>query len=453
MRVTLVAPIRTLVNVDGELAQVHAQQFGEIIQVVCAEYPKAGACTIACEKPYSGAQSFTRYRYVSEVEKTWFTSPLMRICLGEPELAAIQADIFGQPVSGAPPFSICDIDLRIFENTIALCLVEADVDVAAFSKACGELSEIESEMTRIGARIAAHVQQEFINALLLALGEVSARRHLWPFAEPLLRKPESVVVFDELASMRYPYWSREVDSLLWVHRIFDLGAASDDERAVLLGLYPKLDKRDQAYATGWGNSLYFSRSGFDAFVETCCSAQLFYCLREILSQAQKRLHRRIVTSRERLSLVAANDSFDRLEMFNMETTVELAEYRSAMSDKGRSIFEEFLETFHYEDLEVSVDSKSVMIREKIARMTLQQSASTQRISSGAVLALGAIQVIALVHNLFWFSYTVERAGSGDPFPGLTDIAQSASFDAVLTLCLLLSTMAIVVWLYLRKGRP
>jgi hypothetical protein len=64
-----------------------------------------------------------------------------------------------------------------------------------------------------------------------------------------------------------------------------------------------------------------------------------------------------------------------------------------------------------------------------------------------------IQVIALIHNLFWFSYTVDRAGQGDPYFGLTDLIQNASFDLVLTVCLLLSTLVVCAWVFLRKGRP
>jgi hypothetical protein len=450
---SLVAPIRTLVNLDGELAQIHAREFTEIIRVVCAQQPKAALCKATCEKPDITAKSFTKYTYVNDVEKTWFASPLFKICIQNDEINRIKAALGAGDSDFQKIADIRNLEVRIFENTIAICLIDLDFDIGNIGEKFFEASVVEFEITKMVSKICAFVQKEYIDDILAKLKEVSSRKDLWPYSDPLLVCPESAILFDELASMRYPYWSSDVDCLMWVHRIFDVGSSSDPEIARLRELFPKFGKGDEAYATGWGNSLYFGKSGFDAFVEICCSAQLFYCLRDTLSQAQKRLHRRIVTSRERISLVEANRNYDRLDMFNIEISVELAEYRSVLAEKARGIFEKFLETFHYDDLESSVETKSTMIREKIARMTLQQSANTQRISSAAVLALGAIQVIALVHNLFWYSYTVDRAGKGDPYPGLTDVLQSASFDLALSVSLLLSSLVVLGWVFLRKGRP
>ena len=453
MRMSLVAPIRTLVNLDGELAQIHAREFAEIIGLVCAEQPKAALCQTTCGKPDTTAKTFTKYSYVNDVEKTWLTSPLFRICVPNDEINKLNSILDIEGCDFRKRTDIKNLEVRIFENTIAICFIELDFDIMKVSDKFFESSIVEFEITKLVSEICRIVQKEYIDGILSALKNISSRRDLWPYSEPLLLYPESVILFDELASMQYPHWSSDVDSLMWVHRIFDVGSSSDPEIERLRGLFPKFSQRDQDYATGWGNSLYFGRSGFDAFVEICCSAQLFYCLRDTLSQAQKRLHRRIVTSRERISLVDANKNYDRLDMFNIEISVELAEYRSVLAEKPRGIFEKFLETFHYDDLESSVETKSIMIREKISRMTLQQSANTQRISSAAVLALGAIQVIALIHNLFWYSYTVDRAGGGDPYFGLTDLTQSTSFDLVLSVSLLFSSLVVLGWVYLRKGRP
>ncbi|VVT12210.1 hypothetical protein [Erythrobacter sp. EC-HK427] len=453
MHVALIAPIRTLINLDTELAHAHPRQFSALLKHICETSGDSVCSTMTTDKRADVETDFTKYTSLDADYGTWFAEPLVRIDFAGERASVLEAQVearLTEDQCGAQ--AIESAQIQIFDNTLAIVVLHLFVRtdrITGFARTPGEL---ERYLTHYAAEAAAVLQTVAIEPYLRRFLAVQADPQFWPHRRTLLKRPREFVAFKDISTPDYPVWDPSRSSLMWAHRVFDLSSCTLHERELIRpALRAGAVANTKGYSVGWGNTVLERFEEPENYIALCCAVQHFYCLVDIIGSAQRRLYRSVVASSSARSFRDYNRVFDRLEIFRAETSSEFADFQNGLQDRNRAIFDDIANSFTMPDLVQAIDTKSAVIKERLSRMALANSAVSQRVSSVAILLLGVIEIVSLVHNIYWYSQDVHTAeGNTDPVYGVTDLAHATSFDLVFNITAILVLLAIPAWIFFKR---
>ncbi|MEM8798822.1 MAG: hypothetical protein AAGF15_01950 [Pseudomonadota bacterium] len=446
---TLVCPMRTLVNINSEAGYTHADDLYTLLTRVCDDLNTGTGFTFSTIKEPPEKTVFVKYRHHESDRDTWFTKPLVTVKLAGDKKSALSETLKAKHSTFAAYGKLAEtVRLELYDNTIAIAVVDLRLDIAETVKCFGAARHLEEATTKLGETITQWLAAHAINPLVAALEKAATDKTLWPNKLPVLRYPREFIVFDDLTEHAFPVWKAERCPLMWVHRINQIG---DLDEPALKALAPVMRTREfpdnEAFFIHWGTTYSFDPDRHDKVIAMNVNNQYFYCLLDCLRHSQKRHLRRITSTNKAVSLKEVSYTYDRQEDLIAEYENELMDYSNGLQDVQAEFFQKIHDAFRTGNLITTLQTRSNMIGGRIDRIIRKRRVVQDRLLSYVLFVLGGTQLIALAQNIFWFERDITEP---DPYWGVTDLAAGASFNLTTNVIMMFLIVGAAIWVF-RRG--
>lgn len=449
MKIQLVCPFRTLLNVNSEVALNYAGHLENVLRRTAVQLTEKTGIEFITNKLEPIETAFTKYTNLDADHKTWFSTPLLEARLSHRKIEEIEKEVEAQfdfPEHNFQSFK--SLTLSIYDNTFAIFVADIEIDTKRAPDVFSGPREMEEYLTNYSSRVAAILQRVYVEASLKQLLNVSTSKKYWPVSQNLVRHPNEFIAFDDLRDHPYPRWDAKVPPLLWAHRIFYMPSLTEAEFSSMKSLF-RVDEfpQGQTYLMKWGTSYVLDLGRAEKFLEMNVSNQYFYCLLDVLGHSQKRLLRHVVNSKSKINLNSAFQRFDRQQNLIADVESEFLDFMSGLQDINADIFDKIRDSFGTDNLIGVITKRAEMIQQRLERLSERRRSLHQRFLSYILILVGGSQILQLVQNFFWYADEVDGP---DGVPGVTDVAQAWSYD--LTINVLVLAIAVGAAIYVARIR-
>lgn len=454
MQLSLVCPFRTLVNIDGELGQGDPPAFERLFRSVAARAGEATGVSFDCHISDVLADGFTRYASLDTDHAPGFTQPLAEVVLPSDRLNSLLRHAEDQTPPPKPIVDALDsLRLGIYDNGIAIFRADLrfDIDQAAGSFATPGM--FEAHLTDWAAATATKIQQDYVEPWLKALISIAGEQTRGRNAlQKLVLTPQSYPLFDELSRHPFPAWDKGVCPLLWAHRCFHVAGldASQSARLSPLLRQPLLPARPSGFLTRWGSTLIWDPAIADRVIKMNIANQYFYCLLDTVNYSQKRLLRTVSSPSVSPALPATARRFDRQQNMISMIENEMLDFEAGLQDISHDVFDQIREAFGTETLSAAITRRSKLLQERIDRLVQRRSMGQRRLIAYVFVLVGSAQIIQVIQNFFW--YTADADVNADPWPGVTTLARTLSFNLTMNILFLAVLIGGAIWAFRGEGR-
>lgn len=449
MRISLVSPFRTLLNVDTDMAFARAPRFSRLLERVVATDPGADGVTYSTRLAPPPERPFTKYRNLDQDHATWFTTPLARATLSaqtvtEMERHAERAELRSLRDVQRPVIATVDIH----DNTLAVLHFELELDDAKLAAAFATPTDLENYLSDYAAACVRYCEAAVIQPFIEAFDRACRSDPDFKDAARLLRRPKQFLAFNDLEHHSWPVWNDDDEPSLWTHRIYQVDTLGANARKALSPLL-RLPALKGAYRVGQGTT-WLNESGMAGRMRDInATCQYFYCMLDALNLSQKRLLRKITDQEARFNIDDAYARYDRLENLLSEMKNELLDYTTALQGEARDMFDAIQSAFRTHELVAAMEQRSELLRAKIDRAQARRSLFQQRLLTFSLVLLGAIQIVSLVMQVFNYP---DEDWNNDRVPGLSDLASRIPFDLAMNVVLIAIVVFALLWSW-RTRRP
>ena len=449
MRISLISPFRTLLNVDTDMAFARAPAFSKLLEKVVATNPGQDGVTYKTRLAPPPERPFTKYRHLDQDHATWFTMPLARATLSEAivsdmEKFAERAELRQLRDVQRPILATVDIH----DNTLAVLHFELDFDDAKLTEAFDNPADLETYLSDYAAACARFCESAVIQPFIEAFDRACHSDPDFTDAAKLLRRPKQFLAFNDLEHHRWPVWDEADEPSLWTHRIYQTETINKRYRKDLAPLL-RLPDAASPYRVGQGTTWLAKTEVAARMRGINATCQYFYCMLDALNLSQKRLLRKITDREARFNIDDAYARYDRLENLLSEMKNELLDYTTALQGEARDMFDAIQTAFRTHELVAAMEQRSDLLRGKIDRAQARRSLLQQRLLTFSLVLLGAIQIVSLVMQVF--NYPNEDFNN-DRVPGLFDLVSRIPFDLAMNIVLIGIVVFGLIWSW-RTRRP
>jgi len=449
MRISLISPFRTLLNIDTDLAFARAHKFSALLEQVVLALGTVKDVSYGTDLTPPPEKPFTKYRNLSQTHTTWFTTPLAHARLSDDLVEAMEkhaerVELRALRHMQRPTSARIDIH----DNTLAVLTLDLEVEADQLKAAFESAVDLENYLTAYAAACARYCESAVMQPFLEALERACSAAPDFPDAAKLLRRPKQFLAFNDLENHEFPVWNEAEEPSLWTHRVYHVGTLSAESSEALTPLL-RLPAAMPPYHIGQGSSWLWDSAHAATLNRINAACQYFYCMVEALNLSQKRLLRQLAGGSRRFDINSAYARYDRQENMLTEMKNELLDFTVGLQGDSREIFDAVQQAFRTHELIAAMEQRSGLLREKIDRASARRSLFQQRLLAFSLVLLGAIQIISLVMQIF--NYPNED-WNNDRIPGLTDLAMRVPFDLAMNIVLLAIVIFALVWSW-RTRRP
>ena len=442
MRIALIGPFRTLVDIDADAAQKYPDSFSDLMRRVADSLgQKLGAKVEPKKKKPSDSSGFLVYSNLDQDHISWYASPIVEIEIAKEKWLESNYGFAGHDL-----LTIVSASLSIFDNTVAIFQVLADIDEAAvirhFSStlAIEEMrpAHLEDYLTKWSCDFSCYLQKEYVEPFLQVLMRDQKFQH-----GRIYHKPNQSLFFDDITTDSFPLWPRNLKPLIWSHRVYCLPSIhqADEDFNRLLRVTTVNDKA--GFEVQCGTSYVKKFDAWDKYTMMNVHSQFFYCMIDILKKSQRKLLQDLVFFDTKLNLRTSLLAFDRHQKAVSEVENELSDFPTGLQDKSRLAFKELELSFGtHHSIEV-MRKRSTTIRDRLNRLIDRKQLMQQRLNGSMLTLVGGMQVVQTVINVFWYA---EAPPNGGNVPGLVDLVLGVplSFDLVLNTILIIVLIAVLI---------
>ena len=459
MRVTLFAPLRTLLNLDTTLALGEAAAFCGALQTAANKVGER--CTAEVRRDSTPDNNLQKFFNLDNDSVTWYAKPLVRLTPCESDRSALHAaGVAGSFLESS--LTVRSMHLDVFDNTIAVAFVDLDIDLAAVHEAimadagvkAGDLTPaavLETALTRYSAVIAERMQPSLVEPFVRALRAATRRLGFWRFGgrQPLstiVRKPENWVAFDDISDRAVGdgwTWDDRASPLVWSHRVYHVDTFEPGEADHANALF-RITEPEGPLVIKHGTSYLGEGARKEKYFEVSIYAQYFAVLLDTVKVSQRRLEQILSEPAENVDLSRAQAKADRIESLFVEVTAELSDLTSSLQDINAEIFDAITEAFTFSGLRESIKERLQASELKLSRVLDIRRRLQQRLVGLMLFFIGGAQLLSLVIDLYGLR---TEYGEDDGVPGPMDVIVTNPIDLslnVLTLGLLLVGLVYVV---------
>lgn len=438
MRIALVAPFRTTLNLDTYVAFAHPEALWELTRAACGMLEAHDGFPARPGRARRVNDGFLRYRAVAEDRTHWYSAP---IAVVEPSAKALIASLRDVGAGGRAA-ALCEgVSARValHDNTVAILTLEVDAPLSALT-ALGDATEVEGALTDLAHDAVTAVSAQIAERFARIMATNATRGALWPHREPIVKRPADFVAFDDVDAAVIEERPLRA-TMLWAHRVFALSDA--DERAWAERLEPPLAPDAQGVALGWGNSFLFDPAFLPRYLSLMGQAQVFYVLFELLAASQLRLLRGAsAQGGAALAAPAVEAKVERLAQLFAELESEHLLFVESLQGPRRATVARIMAGFNFDDLKAACRVRLEFIERRLAHVERGREQVYRRLVSFVVIVVGGAQALQLTQDAFSFAGV---SGSADPAPGVTDLMRALPVDVTLNLVALAILAAAAFW--------
>lgn len=442
MRISLISPFRTLLNIDTDLAFARAPEFSTLLRSVVQSLGDRDGVHFTTDLAPPPERPFTKYRNLDQTHSTWFTTPFASATLGEDIVMDMEAFAERSKLHKLRHVQKPDAArIDIHDNTLAVLTLDLTFEPDLIIKSFDTAAALEDYLSDYAAACARYCESAVLQPFLEAFERACASETGFPKAQKLLRRPKQFLAFNDLEHHSFPVWNETDEPSLWTHRIYHVGTLTKAQTPALTTLL-RLPDQGSAYQVGQGSSWVWNDENADMLARINAECQYFYCMVEALNLSQKRLLRQLAARDRRFKIDDAYARYDRQENMLTEMKNELLDFMTGLQGESRAIFDAIQSAFKTHELISAMEQRSDLLRAKIDRAQARRSLFQQRLLAFSLVLLGAIQIVSLVMQVFNYP---NEAWNNDSVPGLSDLASRIPFDLAMNIVLLSIVIFALVW--------
>lgn len=424
MDVRVLGVLRTAFNV-GEVSLLSATE-NAALDLSAKRLTSQGSFAVAyCQR--QEASSELRYAHLDEDATPAFLTPFFLV-----------TDLDGLAPTKLPYLSsVRDLELRIFDNTIAMIEFVATVD-AGQVPADLTASDLEAAITRAAEELCRRMQAQVINPLCARTKrELGGSRR-----STILRGPREALVFSARGTAPLQDWPDERNSLLWASRLYsDPNAFSEREKAV--SRWNDIQGSDcprlpflHAHV---GTSFLTDSTRLEAFRKAHRHAQLLYALFDLVQDRQLILDGAFVEGASARRLAYGAAALSQITAFLAQLKAEKSNAEIKLQGDRLLIFNTLNKTFSLNELVAAVQSRAEVLEKRLSLALQTKGVLQDALIQGILFAIGALQVIELFSTLHEYSITIAPQ-QNDPVLGATNLLSALSFNGAVNTLVLISVL-------------
>jgi hypothetical protein len=441
MHVELIAPFRTLFNLNTDVASTYVTDTAQLLDAAAKQY-----ATETGEKAYTSLapapKGFRKFTTLAADNRTLFSTPALCIAFdGETLIDLTQRAItrsskaLGERFVLAPTTPL-SLRVHVYDNTIGVLrstvVINDPVGYFGIPKA-----SLDGVLTEIASQVAFEVNTVILPRLITILGVLQRDRRLWPRSGRLIERSADFLAYDDVAFRNYPHWPKDQDPLLWANRTLSIGP---DERGHLPAVFewahvdPTAARQYQAEesfcTTQVGTNIFFNRSDVEDFVSANEHQQYYFALFDIINDSLKRAYSRLSLELDSRSF---NAEISRSAHFSSFIDYVINEYRDSLlglQAARRRFAHELSKQFDLQELINNLALRKQGVEHKLETLVLQRDRLRQRGMEAALVAIGGVTLIDLGLNLILAGRT-QSAALADRIAGPLDVAAGLPPDGML----------------------
>jgi hypothetical protein len=441
MHVELIAPFRTLFNLNTDIAETHLNAAVRVLDATATQYAaETGERTFTPLQPTpSGFRKFTT---LSADNRTTFSMPALCIAFDGTRLAdltqraiARASETLGEQFVLAPTIPL-SLEVHIYDNTVGILRASVGItDPAGYLKV--PRASLDQALTEIASQVAREVNGTMVPRLLRILSSRQKDRRAWPHGEALIELGREFLAYDDVAFGGYPNWPKERDPLLWTNRTLSVGA---DERQLLPAILEwahvapdtarELLAQEGFCTTQVGTSIFFNRSDVEDFLLANEHQQYYFALFDILNDSLKRAYGRLSSDMDSRSFNAEIARSAHSSAFIDFVINEFRDSLLGLQAARRRFAHELSRQFDMHELIDNLTLRKQGVRDKLEKLVLQRDRLRHRGMEAALIAIGGVTLVDLGLNLIVAAKT-QGTALADVIAGPLDLAAALSPDGML----------------------
>jgi len=457
MRVELIAPFRTVFNLNSEFEGRGAARYQRELERVLAVFDGMQGITASCRAP--APRDFRKFESLSADQESHFAKPVYKIEMDGEFLRGLVDHAIGD--GGSPTelkieFFVEESALLIFDNTIGIATASVSIRNPK-QYLSSDRATLDKNLNWMMSRVVRLFQSRIIEPLIRELQRNDNRTfRASPRRKYFLLPPEHYQAFDDVGFPDYPVWPTEIDPLLWVNRtivldgsegplleaVMDWAHVSAADRASFVG-------KESARVVQVGTNLFFNDPEVQDFLEANKTMQYFYTLFELLNQSQRRMYVNTSSSTSGKTLRNVAQQSDSVSSFIDFVVNEYKDYQLCIQSARKRFNFALEESFDLKTLLGNLQDRKITVRSKLEKLLTQRDRFMRRAMEGALVTLGAVAILDFALNLSVASRTNEEA-LRDNVPGLIDLVRWVSTDALLNSILAFIFIFAILHAYRRK---
>ncbi|WP_415683564.1 hypothetical protein [Breoghania sp.] len=449
MYLTIVAPFRTLLNLDSDLAFADSAEFVDLSKCALSRFA-AKRDVARCESRVPVADTtYTRYRSLDEDSDTWNSAPVVKFEIGQGDTTEMWTELRGTSPDFAFINGLCGLTLFLFDNTVGVFVVTVDAADQAEDGSRIPGDTLERRLTDYAAQLTGLLQKRYVEGYIRELLAVEKERGGRRRAR-FVRSPNEFLAFEDLRDHPYPQWNSEKPSLFWVHRVLEL--FRPDARAHCAPMIRQPDLYDHAegekFLTCAGTSYVFDESVFGKYIKAQVYGQYFAGMFEAIRVSQTRLFRNLLNVNKKVKIGEETGHLDRLESKIALLESDLHEFVDGLQNESARAFAGIEQQFGLFWMLEAMTKRNRLLHQRLRSLTEARNRLRGKFLSFILVTLGGVQLLDLIVSIW--SYGVSREGSG--IIGLTSLARVVPIDIALNTALACLLIAAASWVWWR-GRP